>query len=153
MVCNDCIKKDVCKHKEYLDKYCGLILNDCTYKKSEGSSVKTVEPLTFPNISVTQLEEPKKQTLTREEVEEKILELSKPKDEPTLKEMKVCELCGCTDYAEYIHKCSQCGKLVCSNCSIELSDHSADTNSPMAVETICDDCWYNLEESDGEEDE
>ena len=62
MVCNDCIKKDVCKHKEYLDKYCGLILNDCTYKKSEGSSVKTVEPLTFPNISVTQLEEPKKQT-------------------------------------------------------------------------------------------
>ena len=33
MICSNCIKKDVCKHKEYLDMYSGLELNKCEYKK------------------------------------------------------------------------------------------------------------------------
>ena len=141
MICNNCIKKDVCKHKEYLDKYCGLELNKCEYK-TEGSSVKAEGSPVFPNISVTHLEKPKQPKLSREEINEKIIELSKKKEEPPkLKELVDCYICDTVDDKENMHKCSKCGKWVCSDCSIELPDFNANRDDPMATEIICTNCW------------
>lgn len=137
MICSNCIKKDVCKHKEYLDMYSGLELNKCEYKKVEG-----MQPSTLSNISVSHFEKPKQPRLSREEVNEKILELSKQQNEPpTLREMITCEICGAVDFKDQMHKCSKCGNWVCSSCSLELPTIGVDPNKPMETEFLCDNCW------------
>ena len=133
MICNDCIKKDVCKHKEYLDKYTGLELSKCDYKKAGNTDSPAL-----PNITTVQ-EQPK---MTREEINAKILELTNTnKPKPKLRRMISCSVCGATDFEDNMSKCSRCNKWVCSDCSIELPDMFVDTNSPMTTEVVCDNCW------------
>lgn len=74
MICKDCIKKDVCKHKEYLEKYPGLELSKCDYKKA-GNTNSPASHILNNNLLVTTVQ-PK---ITREELNAKILEISKNK--------------------------------------------------------------------------
>ena len=149
MICNNCFKRDVCKHKEYLDKYIGLELSGCSYKKAENNTSA------FPNITTIQNTEPR---MTREEVNEKIAELTKLNEEPPkLREIAICEICNEADYKDQMHECAECGRLVCDDCSLELLDHNADSENPMTTDVMCNECWEKVgleeEKEEGDDDE
>lgn len=136
MICNDCIKKDVCKHKEYLDKYTGLELSKCDYKKA-GSA----DSPALPNITTVQ-EQPK---MTREEINAKILELTRKNEEPPkLREIAICEICHEADYKDQMHECAECGRLICDSCSLELLNHNADPEESIETDVMCNECWEKV---------
>lgn len=155
MICNDCIKRDVCKHKKYFDRYCGLELKRCECKKVEGPM-----PSTLPNIAISHLEDPKRpkpKLLSREEIDKKIAELTKLNEEPPkLREIAICEICNKADYKDQMHECAECGRLICDDCSLELLDHNADSGTPMATDVMCNECWEKVgleEDEEGDDDE